>query len=94
MKLLTYNCRGLASPQKNPALKRLVTLHQPDVVLFQETLADEITTTKILTSLLSGWNFLGMDARGRSGGLVLGWRSRSIKLLNSWDLDSCLGGTF
>jgi exonuclease III len=94
MKLLTFNCRGLASPQKKSALKQSVTLHQPDVVLFQETLIDEVMATKILTSLLSGWFFLGLDARGRSSGLVIGWRSRSIKLLNSWAFDSCLGGDF
>jgi len=28
---------------------------------------------------------------GCSGGLVIGWCSRSIKLLNSWAFDSCLG---
>jgi hypothetical protein len=38
-----------------------------------------------------GWIFLGLDARGRSGGLAIGWCSRSINILNSWDFDSCLG---
>jgi exonuclease III len=91
MKLLSFNCRGLASPSKKSALKRLVTLHQPDVIFLQETLADERTTTQALMSLFPGWAFLGLDARGRSGGLVIGWNSRKIKLLNSWASDSCLG---
>jgi hypothetical protein len=32
-----------------------------------------------------------LDARGRSGGLVIGWLSRKIKPLNSWASESCLG---
>jgi hypothetical protein len=47
--------------------------------------------TKTLSTLFPGWDFLGLDARGRSGGLAIGWCSRSIKLLNSWASDSCLG---
>jgi len=75
MKLLTFNCRGLAIPQTKSALKQLVIIHQPDVVLFQETLADKAMATKILTSLFSGWFLLDMDARGSSGGLVIIWRA-------------------
>jgi exonuclease III len=94
MKLLTFNCRGLVSPPKKSALKRLVLLNQPDIVLLQETLADEDTTTKLLSTLFSGWSFLGLDARGRLGGLAIGWRARSIKLINSWAFDSGIGGDF
>jgi hypothetical protein len=86
--------QGFGESPKKSALKRLVIIHQPDVVLFQETLADEAMATKILTSLFPGWFFLGLDARGRSGGLVIGWRARCIKLLNSWAFDSGLGGDF
>jgi exonuclease III len=91
MKLLSYNCRGLASPSKKSALKRLVTLHQPDVFFLQETLADESTATQALVNLFPGWAFMGMDTNERSGGLVIGWNLRSIKLLSSWASDSCLG---
>jgi hypothetical protein len=68
-----------------------VTLHQPDVIFLQETLADERTATQALLSLFPGWDFLGLDAHGRLGGLVIGWLSRKINLLNSWASDSCLG---
>jgi exonuclease III len=66
------------------------TLHQPEVVLFQETLADELSATKALSTLFSGWAFLGLDARGRSRGLAISWCSRKINPLNSWASNSCL----
>jgi exonuclease III len=91
MKLLSFNCRGLASPSKKSSLKRLVMSHQPDVLFLQETLADECSATQALLKLFPGWDFLGLDAIGRSGGLVIGWNQKKIKLLNSWASDSCLG---
>jgi len=38
MKILSFNCRGLAGPLKKSALKRVVALGHPDVILLQETL--------------------------------------------------------
>ena len=38
MKLMSFTCRGLASPIKKSSLRRLVDLNQPDIVLFQETM--------------------------------------------------------
>ena len=43
-----------------------------------------------LESMLKGWTFLSLDARGKSGGLLLGWRSRFFHLLNAWGVDSGL----
>jgi exonuclease III len=91
MKFLSFNCRGLASPHKKSSLKRLITTQQPDIILLQETLADSTTVSSTLATLFPGWHFEGIDATGRSGGLATGWRTRSIKLLNSWALNSCLG---
>ena len=90
MKLLSFNCQGLASPPKKSALKRLVTLHQLEVVLLQEMMANEHTTTQSLSTPFLGWAFLGLDACGRSGGLVIGWLSINIKPLNSSALEQIL----
>jgi exonuclease III len=79
MNLLTYNFRGLASSLKKLALKRLVLTNQPDIVLLQETLSDEEVATKILSTLLPGWAFMGQSPKGRSGELVIGWRSQKNK---------------
>lgn len=45
----------------------------------------------MLQSLLLGWDFLVIDARGRSGGLAMGWRSSYCQISNSWGCFSCLG---
>ena len=36
-----------------------------------------------LESLLFGWSFVSVDAKGESGGLLLGWRSQYLLFLNS-----------
>jgi hypothetical protein len=82
---------GFIKPLKKSALKRLVTLHQPNIIFLEETLADEHSATQALLNLFPGWAFLGLDASGRSGGLVTGWNLRRLKPLNSWASYSCLG---
>jgi hypothetical protein len=37
------------------------------------------------------WNFIGVDSKGRSGGLAMGWNTRTVKILNSWGFDSGIG---
>lgn len=91
MKILSFNCRGLASTHKKLSLKCLVTRVSLDVIVLQETLGSSESVKDMLQYLLSGWEFLVMDARGRSGGLALGWRSVSCRISNSWGCFSCLG---
>ena len=43
-----------------------------------------------LESMLKGWSFLSMDARGKSRGLLLGWKTRFFHLLNAWGVGSGL----
>ena len=38
MKIMSFNCRGLDGPQKRSALRRVVDLDCPDILLLQETL--------------------------------------------------------
>ena len=45
---------------------------------------------KDMELLLKGWQFVSMDAKGRSGGLLLGWRTRDFLLLNAWAMTSGL----
>lgn len=37
MKVLSWNCRGLGSKVKEEAMKDLIILAQPDILLIQET---------------------------------------------------------
>jgi hypothetical protein len=50
--------------------------------------------TKLLTTLLLGWAFLGQSPKGRSRGVILRWRTQKEKLQNSWEMDSVLRGDF
>jgi exonuclease III len=91
MKLLSFNCRGLASPSKHLSLQRLLELAQPDIVMLQETLGAEALIVPLLERLLKGWSFFGLDASGCVGGLEMGWNQKSIKLESSWGFPSGQG---
>ena len=43
-----------------------------------------------LEVLLAGWNFISVDAKGRSGGLLLGWRTRLFHFISTWAVESGL----
>jgi len=90
MKLMSYNCRGLAGPHKKSAFRRVLTLEHPDVILLQETLGVGDVIKNSLESWLPGWSFLTLDVKGRSGGLAVGWKNSCLKLVDSWGMDSVL----
>jgi hypothetical protein len=62
-------------------------------MLLQETLGAGEEIKSRLKSLLPGWDFETLDATGRSGGLEIGWNTHSIKVSNSWGIESGLGIT-
>ena len=45
----------------------------------------------MLETLFPGWKFVAMDARGRSGGLALGWKVQSCRCDCSWGLSFGVG---
>ena len=91
MKILSFNCRGLAGPVKKSAFIRVLTLEHSDVILLQETLGVGDVILERLELWLPGWSFLTLDANGRSGGLAVGWRKSCVKLVNAWGMNSVLG---
>jgi endonuclease/exonuclease/phosphatase family metal-dependent hydrolase len=91
MKIISLNYRGVAGPSKKVALKRLVASHQPDILMLQETMGESGVVATLLESLFPQWEFTGLDARGRSGGLEIGWSKSKVKMLNSWGFESGLG---
>jgi hypothetical protein len=70
MIILSFNCRGLANPSKKLAIKRLVDLHQPSVLLLQETMMEGEKTMLTLSFSLLGWDFSATDVIGHSRGLI------------------------
>jgi len=91
MKIMSFNCRGLAGPLKRPALRRVIDIDHPDVLLLQETLGEMGEVKSKLEGMLPGWVFVCLDVRGRSGGLATGWNTRSVKIENVWGMESVIG---
>jgi len=94
MKIMSFNCRGLAGPLKRPALRRVLDLEHPDVLMLQETLGEMEAVKSKLEGMLPGWVFQCLDVRGRSGGIATGWNTRTVKIENVWGMDSVLGCSF
>ena len=94
MKIMSFNCRGLSSPHKLSALKRVVCLEHPDILLLQEILGVGGVVKVRLESWFPGWIFETLDVRGHSGGLEIRWNERTIKALNPWGMESVLGLKF
>ena len=89
MVVMTLNCKGLASTPKKLAIRRLIEDQFLKVIFVQETMCDGSFLVTALESMLKEWNFVFIDAKGRSGGLLLGWRFRHLLLLNAW---ACYSG--
>ena len=68
MIVTTLNCRGLASLPKKLAVHRLVEDQFIDVLFLQEIMGDGLSLAGQMESLLSGWVFISLDAKGKSGG--------------------------
>ena len=72
MILMTLNVRGLASLPKKLAVFRLIDQHAADVIFIQEAMIKGCVLVQELELLIHGWQFISVDAKGRSGGLILG----------------------
>ena len=91
MKLVSFNCRGLAGAHNRSAIRRVVFLERSVVILLQETLGIGEVVKARLESWFVGWTFETLDVKGRSGGLAIGWIDRNVKVLNLWGMESTIG---
>ena len=90
MILMSLNVRGLASLPKKLAVRRLIDLHSVDVLFIQETMIEGGVLVQDLELMIHGWQFISVDAMGRSGGLIVGWKSCNFLFLNAWALKAGL----
>eukprot|EP00253_Pinus_taeda_P027180 PITA_27180 len=84
MKCLSFNCRGLASPSKKLAMKRLIESELVDIIMLQETLCPAEKIVHDMQAMVPGWCFFANDAVGRSGGIAIGFNTRTIKPNSTW----------
>jgi hypothetical protein len=79
MKILSYNCRDLASPKNKSSLRRLIAITNLDVLFLEKTMGVREQVVSNLESLLPSWSFVVVDAKGFSWGLDIGWRLKRCK---------------
>ena len=63
MNILSFNSGGLASKPKKIALKRLLSLQQPDIILLQETMGMEEEISLHLKKSFTFYDFHAISAR-------------------------------
>lgn len=91
MKVISFSCRGLASPDKKVALRRLLRKESGNLVLIQETLGADTIITPLLKSMLPSWWLHALDVNDQSGSIALGYNPRSMKMLRAWECRGFLG---
>lgn len=84
MKIISFNYRGIASPQKKLALKRLLSSDLVDIIFLQETLCSAEVLIPLLKSWMPSWTFHALDAYGRFGGIAIGFSNKTIDLIKMW----------
>ena len=91
MKVLSWNCRGLSSKSKEEAMMDLVSLHQPDIFLIQETKMEEAAFLQVSTKFWKKQGKAAISSRGASGGIETLWDDKKfeaidIKYSSNWIL--------
>ena len=71
-------------------VKRLIEQQSLDIIYLQETMGDGGVLVKDMEFLLKGWQFVSVDAKGRSRGILLGWRTHNFLMLNAQAMPSGL----
>lgn len=71
--------RGLNNPQKQYALKQIISQEKIYYVLIQETKMSSASFVKIASYIWPGARYLHMDADGASGGIATMWNLNSMK---------------
>jgi exonuclease III len=77
MKILAWNCQGLASARAVRALLEIQKRERPDVFFLSETLLGR-TKAEILKRKLGCDQFIINESDGRSGGLLMLWRKETV----------------
>ncbi|KAG8380712.1 hypothetical protein BUALT_Bualt06G0044500 [Buddleja alternifolia] len=75
MKILSWNCRGIAHPTTRRTLRALIIEHKPDVVFLCELKTSLLSSLSSLLDSLNLYSKHFVPPLGRSRGLGLAWNS-------------------
>jgi len=80
MRYISWNCRGLGSKAKEEAIKDLIRIQKPDILLIQETKMEENTLLQAGKSFWKKGPGIANNSRGASGGIATFWDSNLYEL--------------
>lgn len=83
MILFSLNIRGVGGLPKQLALKRVLHITNPDLILLQETMESGDKARSFFNKIKLGWMICTVDAVGLSGGLLAAWNPLVFKLCPS-----------
>ena len=83
MKVLSWNCRGLGSKSKEAAMTDLISIHQPDILLIQETKMEEDVFLQVSLKFWKKRGKAAISSRGASRGIGTLWDDKKFEALTS-----------
>ena len=84
MQFVSWNCRGLGSKSKEEAIKDLVRMNYPEILLIQEMKIEKPETIQARKNFWNKGEGRAVIARGASGGLATFWNSSMFDLLEDY----------
>jgi hypothetical protein len=85
MCVVSWNCRGLGNPSKAEAVKDLLKIESPKILMFQETKIEGETLLAIINQKWKKNVGKTISARGSSGGLATLWAKDKFHLESSFE---------
>ena len=82
MKVLSWNYRGLGSKSKEESMMDLVSLHQPDIFLIQETKMEEAAFLHVSFKFWKKRGKATVSSRGASGGIGTLWDDKKFEAVD------------
>ena len=80
MQYISWNCRGLGNNLKEEALKDIVSLYSPDILLIQETKMEDLALLQASKTYWRKGHGKAVSARGASGGIATFWDTSKYDL--------------
>ena len=81
MEIITWNVRGLLSPQKTKILRKDIQRERPVVMFVQETKCTKHHLLEVGRKVWRNYEGVGIDALGHEGGLGILWGLDKISLM-------------
>ena len=85
MQLVSWNCKGLGNPEKAEAVKDILKIETPEILMLQETKIEGDTLLHISSNKWKKNAGKAISARGSFGGLTTLWAEEEFTLESSFD---------